>query len=523
MPTSLLVTKRSRDKIMPVYAELTTANLEIANLLIDLYSEHIDRKKGILNQAVLELENIGYEYRFVRGLAAILDRRCQLKTKARVNPPDARRRLFQIASEKGMPTTEEDRSAIFSIVSKELNVNAEELNESLYGDLDDEMIVSGFAQTNPMDLLKQYNLSLTQTLLFNASELAFTTSGNWQRIFRQIKWLGLIYTINVSGSEYWVKVDGPNSLFRLTKRYGTSLAKLLPAIFNSTHWRITAKVIGRRDNKRLLDFELDSLRHNRYMKQQVHEESFDSTVEENFATQFKILASDWELIREPGPLPVGRYVMIPDFLLRRDGLEVYLEIVGFWTPEYLEDKIKKLSMVGNVDMIVAVDRRLACEKFLKRNQGLNVLFYKGKVPLQPILAHLKKKIEERVRTKAKILQSRKLNLTTPVAEAKDIANMLNISVEAVKTTIDQIQITGYRRIGDMFVKETLFNAITEALSRRLEKQKLDFMEATELIEALGGRNSSAIIEALGYQIIWHGISPESAEIRKKQNPTDVPL
>jgi len=67
------------------------------------------------------------------------------------------------------------------------------------------------------------------------------------------------------------------------------------------------------------------------------EESYDSSVEEEFATQSES-REGWELVREPDPLPVGRQVMIPDFLLRKNGLEVYLEVVGFWTPEYLEDK-----------------------------------------------------------------------------------------------------------------------------------------------------------------------------------------
>jgi predicted nuclease of restriction endonuclease-like RecB superfamily len=29
--------------------------------------------------------------------------------------------------------------------------------------------------------------------------------------------------------------------------------------------------------------------------------------------------------------------MIPDFLFEKDGLKVYLEVVGLWTPEYLDD------------------------------------------------------------------------------------------------------------------------------------------------------------------------------------------
>ena len=52
--------------------------------------------------------------------------------------------------------------------------------------------------------------------------------------------------------------------------------------------------------------------------------------------------------------------MVPDFVLRhQDGTEVLLEIVGYWTPEYLTDKLGKLSAVRGVNLIVAVPRPLA--------------------------------------------------------------------------------------------------------------------------------------------------------------------
>ena len=515
LPSSLLRTRRSRDKIMPVYAKIDTSNEGMANLLINIYSEHVGKKKGLLNAAVLHLENLGYNYRFVRGLAVILDRRCQLVTNAVVDPLEARRKIFKVASEKGTPTSTEERSIILSQVAEELKIDVEGLNESFYGDLEHEMIVVSFDPMTPTDLLKQYNISLTQTLLFNATELSFTASGNWQQIFRQIKWLGLIYSISLSGPDYWVKVDGPTSLFKLTKRYGTSLAKLLPAIFSSKYWKVQAKVVDRFKKNRLFNLELDSLEYGRYMKRGVEEETFDSGIEEDFAAQFRALVVDWELIREPGPLPVGKHVMIPDFLMKKGGLKVYLEIAGFWTPKYLEDKMRKLSMVRDVDMIVAVDRRLICEKTSKKSDNFNIFYYRRKIPLKPILTHLQDRERNLIEGEIEILLNKELNFSTPIVEAKDIANTFGISVEAVKKAIAQLQIAGYRRLSDMFAKETLLKVINEALTNGLQGQKLNFVEASKLIESSGGRNPSTILEALGYQIMWHGINPESAEIRKK--------
>jgi hypothetical protein len=49
------------------------------------------------------------------------------------------------------------------------------------------------------------------------------------------------------------------------------------------------------------------------------------------------------------------------FSLERNGLRVYVEIVGFWTPEYLKYKIQKLnSLQGRERLILLVNRSLAC-------------------------------------------------------------------------------------------------------------------------------------------------------------------
>lgn len=501
---------------MPVYAELSSVNIDVAKYLIKLYSDHVGRKKLVLNQAISDFEGLVYDYRFVRGLAVALNRRCKMEAEGVVSPVDIRRKLFQIASDKGLPTSEEEREAILSVVASELKVDVDQVMESMYGDLEDEMRLTEFSSIDSIDLLKKYNLSLTQTLFFNATELSFTASGNWKQIFRSMKWLGLIYTITIGSMDYWVKVDGPMSLFKLTKRYGTSLAKLLPTIINNRYWRLEAKIIDRMNNNRLLNLELDGLRHGRYMKQTVDDATFDSMVEEDLAVRFKALNTGWELTREPEPLPVGKYAMIPDFLLKKDTLKVYLEVVGFWTPEYLEDKMRKLSMIKDVDMIVAVNRQLACQRYLKKIEHLDIFFYKGKIPLKPILNYLQDKEKEIVDREVQALQNVKLNLDAQVVEAEDIAKMLSISVEAVKRIMPQLQATGYKKLGDLFIKETTLETIRNAINYRLTAQKLNFTEASKLIESLNGKNPTLILETLGYHVIWYGIDSESTEIRKEQ-------
>ena len=521
LPSSLLIARKWRDKIRPVHAKLNPKDLGAARLLIKTYIDYVGRTKGELHEAVDGIEqDLGYDYRYIRGLSALLDRRCQLEAKATINPVRVRRKVFKAAHRRGFPTSTEDRQVILRQAAGELRVTVEELEESFYGDLKNELVLKDFTAVDHEALVKQYNLSLTQTLLFYSTELTFTTTGNWQRIFTQIKWLGLIYTIRRRDNGYEVKVDGPASLFKLNRRYGTSLAKLLPLIVQNREWKVTAKILRRKGERRLLNLELDSDKHGGIMKAlgtAEETEVYDSQVEQDFAYRFKALHTGWTVTREPEPIPVGNGVMIPDFALQKGGLKVYLEVMGFWTPRYLQEKVRKLTGLGEVDMIVAANENLACRKLDKIGAKLNVIYYKRKIPLKPILLHLKVREERLVKEQTLRLNVETLPILEPIDEAKDIAERMGVLEEAVKAVLREHEVQGYTRLGDMLIKNTKLEEIREAVESRLNQGDLSLEEASRIVEEIGGRRTVSILDALGYKIEWHGIDPNSASIQRKRS------
>ena len=502
-----------------MYAQPNQRNLEIAKLLVQTYGGYLGKKKGELNEVVNGLEDLGYDYRYVRGLSALLDRRCQLEPKATMDPVKVRRHLFKISQTKGFPTTSKVRQALLLQAAKDLEITVEELEESFYGDLEDELILKNFKSVDPEALVKQYNLSLTQTLLFYSTELSFTTIGNWQSIFRQIKWLGLIYTIERRDGGYEVTVDGPASLFKLNRRYGTSLAKLLPIVIQNSNWQMKAKILHRREDRRLLDLELNSKKHGGIMKAfetPEKAEIYDSQLEQDFAKRFRALDTGWTLTREPEPIPVGRRVMIPDFGFQKVGMTVYLELAGFWTPQYLEDKIRKLQQLPDVDMIVAANRDLACQKLDKIAEKLNLIYYKQKIPLRPILVHLRTKEDRLAREQARRLSAKPFTIQKTIVDAKEIAAELGVLEDAVKQALIEREFLEYTRLGDMLIKKTKMKEIREQLENRLNKEELNLVEASRIIEEAGGRRTANILDALGYIIEWSGIDPNSTKIRRKE-------
>ncbi len=80
-----------------------------------------------------------------------------------------------------------------------------------------------------------------------------------------------------------------------------------------------------------------------------------------FIASFGQILSGWEITREPAFLKVGNSVFIPDFAFSKPDLPdviIYFEIVGFWTPDYLNQKQHKLKKVS-APLIIAVDETLA--------------------------------------------------------------------------------------------------------------------------------------------------------------------
>ena len=69
--------------------------------------------------------------------------------------------------------------------------------------------------------------------------------------------------------------------------------------------------------------------------------------------------------------------MIPDFAIEHpDGRRTILEIVGFWTPEYLESKLKKIRQVEADNFILAVSEHLECASEEFASMADRVLWYK---------------------------------------------------------------------------------------------------------------------------------------------------
>jgi len=515
LQSNLLIARVRGGQVRPVYADIDDANLGAAEALLAIFGGGVGRRRGDIEDEIGQYEDAGYDYRFVRGLAVLLERRCSFVAKSGLDPQNVRRLVFQEAREYGMAPSKEDRASILSKVADGLGVPIDEVEESLFGDLEEESILEEFKPVGAEDLLRQYNLSLTQTLLFRSTSLRFTAGSNWKRIFRRIKQLGLMYSAEAVQGGFWVTVDGPLSLFKMTERYGTSLAKLLPEIVMSDSWKISADIVkgGDGGGGRLLKLELSHDEVGPLLRSLPPEfqeaSSFDSSVEERFSRGFHSLGSGWKLAREPEPLIAGNQVFIPDFGFQKEGTKVYLEIIGFWTQEYLERKVQKLQQLSGIDLIIAVNEDLACSK-LKRIGG-RIIYYKREVPTGRIMDLLEEFERRDLTRQVASAKDAEIKLEGEVLEVKEVASKLGISKEALKRILVDRGAQGYRLIGDILISEAKLSKIEAGLATLQEKT---LSKAMELILGEGVGYPDLVLRALGYAIKMHGLDMKKAVIHR---------
>jgi hypothetical protein len=500
LTSDLLVTKISKGKIEPIYALLDQDSLEIARSVIRVFQEHVGRTYDELIEELEGIEEINY--RLIRGLAQILERRCSIDTDAVIDSIAARKMVFE--ESRGFITSKDERERVLDKIARKLSIEPDDLEKALWADQEGNLVIKEFQTIAPEDLLRHYNLSLAQTLIFRATGMEIQIEDNYQPVFRKIKQLGLIYSIQ----DGKISLEGPLSLFKLTEKYGSAFARLLPTIMESTKWSLRASISRKTfQGKRIYDFILDHTRRSIFGTElETAEIGFDSAIEKEF---YQLGFKGWTVQREPTVLKAGQYAFIPDFSLERNGTRIYVEIIGFWTPEYLKHKIQKLNdLQGRERLILLVNRSLACTG--SEFQAENLLFYDRRIPHLEIIKILRRYEEQQQVEEIAKLKGMEISFgDVSVIHLDDVARRYGVSLEALKEVIKGRKDPDYSLLGDQMIS----NQVLETIQDELMGMKRH-VDALKIFERYGIKAYSQALSLLGYRVKWSGLDPENAEILK---------
>src|SRR6476469_741774 len=612
LPIELLRVRISSklNQIRPVFYNSHEKNqlmlvVKLVKMFEQMGTEGVSKAK--LDENILEIEAKYTDYKLVRGICHLLEQRCVFALPGRtfphggnnnaMNAINLRRKIFEESYRNGYQATEDERKQILQKFATESDLTTDELEIAMWADLDKNKYLKNFESLSPLQLISWYNISILQSLLLNCIKLEFSVYGgfSWKKILRKIKQLGLMYFLfhennlesesnrqtrnqemvfnSKKDKRVICTVEGPLSIVRLTDKYGTAMAKLIPLIIFTDIWSIDAIILRKSISgvRKTYRFQISNKDKNLPLfdasKVQPQSESnmdsgsiyknaiddFDSIVEKKFMDKFLKFSIGWNLIREPDPLILSNgKAFIPDFVFEKYGIKVYLEIVGFWTSEYLKRKLEKIKdllntksatsmgadllIVANIDNYISEngDKTMIDSIFSKYIARNNLIFYKkDQIPFGPIIKYLKD-IDSRIiddisinfnNSIVKELESIIEEKQNKIIFLKQVSDKQNIPVESVLKTIRNLQsnndasttaiknrLKGFLLIDNYLISN---DKIDELLPEFDKLKKLP-----DAVRFLGQNNIpeeciTSLIPKIGFEIVWNGIDFNDALIQRK--------
>jgi uncharacterized protein len=649
-------------KIYPILCSLeqNSKDVEIAKQVIQVfeYSYQHGVIKEKLIQSLKGLEQIYKDYKLIRGLAAVLEKRCTFKAISQVHSKDPhhndskqpieilknftamdiRRSVFDESARQNIAVSEQTRKSILEKMSNKLGISNETLSKVMWSDLDENMIIDTFVPISVERLLLSYNVSLIQTLLFSCLKIRIGLGSNlnlgtrWKEVLREVKRLGLMYWLDVvdettqDSKENMIicSIEGALNVIKLTDRYGSAISKIIPTIIKSERWHLQADIlrITNSGKKLVYEFEIseksypnsfpsdkttkmhfensfyqenESKKDTFPMNKKSHDEYnskdrknlniqeinienfinnsnvpmlFDSKIEKIFLQKFELFKTGWTIEREPEPIITKqKTAFIPDFVLSKFGNRVFVEIIGFWTKEYLERKITKIFEIIQkktrdekffMILVINLENLMSYElneedkiTHIKNNRNVLITSYKNdRISFKEILKYIKD-IEN-------IFISR--NVLNTQNQNKIIQNMIGLVEGFKKSELSCLYLGNLDEMlkkdctdGDAFLKVSLKELIDKnndfkfmfenELSKKLLLMIDDYILKTQFIEEIWKDIKNVInlgeackildsekipekihinlLTLLGFHIEWNGLDYSKAKMTLKNS--DLPI
>ena len=265
LPTEHIRVYRRKGVIRPIFLG---DDASLAKTLIATYRDHVDRKRGTLSEALSDCEQLGYDYRLVRGLSSVLETRCVFASMATVPPLKARAMVFREAAGR-VVATERERVAVLATVAKRLGVTVQELDTSLYGDLEDEQVLAEFSEPKPEEINLFYNYANTVALLAYSRSIHAEADEPDEYLRRLAERIGgTEFYDSKKGSSISITLRPTNRLSQRGSRIDEFVARLL----NAGSWSITASIVYPTRRKDAAVMELNSVQHGGLLKKDPHRE-----------------------------------------------------------------------------------------------------------------------------------------------------------------------------------------------------------------------------------------------------------
>jgi len=434
LPKEFIKVKIIKGRIVPNFIE----NENDIKKLFEIWRGSLGKKKREIKERFKIFENSS-NYKMVRGYFHIL---CGISEFKEIFKEAGKLREFLFGL--GPAIYEEDRKRI---IQKAQEVFRTKISpDMIWGDLEENLILEKFPNITLEETIKIYNLALLNGIALLSHKIKFRTQ-NIGEILRFAKKLKLMYDIDQDG---WIYIFGPESIISESPRYKIQILKCFQ------------KIIRNKNSNLILETKKGYFNmlpeYYKYIPEiESPEESFDSKIEEEISKLIKDAMPYISIEREADIFISKSGVFIPDFKVKNKEKELFIEIVGFWTKQYIEKKIEKLSDFKKDIMIIASEEN-SLEIREKIPDNKNLIVFGNKIPHLEIIKRIK---------------------------------------EAV----------GYQ-----FPKEENDQDILKIKDEI--KDGMEFTEASEIIKKRG-LNVIQTLRKIGFDVIWESLVPPKGKLKKK--------
>jgi uncharacterized protein len=347
----------------------------------------VGRKQAELQERLREPLGVPAPRSKLRVAAQVLERLLPENPQRSPLPREVRARVFAAAAH-----TFVSRQQVLAGVARELSVDVPTLELALFADLAGQRRIAALPpDLSAGRLALLANQALVHTFLKRALRVRIKAWGSAHTLVKQARRLGLICLVSTLAGpsphgEPGVVLDisGPFALFRKTELYGRALASLLPHAARCQHFELEAAcALGRGAPLATLGVSPSDP-----IFAATEPSAFDSRVETRLRRELERLKANWRWVLEPSPVASPEGLHFPDVeLVHASDPERrwQLEIVGFWTPEYLRQRLAATSGAG-LRFILCVDEARRCSE-QDFPADPRVFRYKTRIDVKRLLAH----------------------------------------------------------------------------------------------------------------------------------------
>lgn len=295
-----------------------------------------------------------------------------------VDPKQLRRVLFGSAAVDVV--TRDERIAA---AAQALQTTPELVADSVWRDLPAERtVLLPHGRPSELAIAAEANLCIIRRALLRCHELRLEVSGNARGIVRTAALRGLLSVAHRQGDRIALCISGPLAMFHRTTVYGRALGSLISQLAWCEQFLLEARC-NIKGSEAMFRLQPPLL-----LPPSSRPQKYDSAVEARFERDMARGAPHWRVMREPCAVDAGTRLIFPDFLIEHrmnSSRRWWVEIVGYWTAEYLAHKLAAYRAANLPNVILCVDaKRSLSERELPR--AARIVRFKKWVTVREVLS-----------------------------------------------------------------------------------------------------------------------------------------